>query len=159
MKKDVLTLNIEQYDALRHLLQCEHLILNKRKMLLNGTKQVPADLIVCSFLHDRNLMLYDTARTYENYGTKKNFTLFLFQLSALSYYLSSCDDLPEQLKSLQLQIKQLIEPYEFEAVKTAFQEYYERVMMPETEVSYTQLRDEMLATYDYYFEKFNNSEL
>jgi hypothetical protein len=158
MKKDVLTLDINQYDALRHILQCEHLILNKRRMLLSGTKQVPANLVVCSFLHDRNLMLYDTARTYEKYGTKKHFTLFLFQLSALSYYLSTCDDLPEQLKTLQVQIKRLIEPYEFETVKTAFQEYYERVMMPETEVSYTELRDEMPATYDYYFEQFNRFE-
>lgn len=159
MKRNVLTLDINQYDALRHLIQAEYQILNKRKALLSGTKQIPADLIVCSFLHDRNLMLYDTVRTYENYGIKKNFTLFLFQLSALSYYLSTCDDLPAQLNELKLQIKELIEPFEFESVKTAFQVHYETKMMEEVDMSFTELRDERPYLYDYYFEQFNKFEL
>lgn len=144
------------YRQLKLLIEEQDRILSNRKELLNGTKLIPAKLIVCSFLKDRYLFKYGFQKVFEGYGDYKEFKFELYQLAALSYFLDDAVDIPYHLDIFNKStLKTIILKHEQATVKDEFQKYYEAELMEEYDMTFTELREEYPWTYDSLYKKYN----
>lgn len=155
MKSVTITLDVNQYTSIRSILKAQKDILEKKQTVLTGTKLIRADLIACSLVEDRNKFLYETEKAFEKSGIQKNITFHLHEIAALSYFLGDIVDLPRNVMLVAETLKETIKPYGFEADKTPFQVYYEENLMEEWGVTFTELRDEMISSYNFLLRNFN----
>jgi hypothetical protein len=158
MKSITITLDYHQYTSIRSILRSQKAILEKKQTVLTGTKLIRADLIACSLVEDRNKFLYETEKAFERSGVQKNITFHLHEIAALSYFLGDIVDLPQNVYTVYDSLKELIKPYGFEAEKTPFQIYYEENLMEEWGVTFTELRDEMVTSYNFLLQNFNTAK-
>jgi hypothetical protein len=154
--KTALKINFNQYEGLRHLLICQEEILSKKTILFSGIKSINPELIVVSFIHNRYLFRNDAEKSYEFYGQSRYFTFRLFELAALSYFLSDCAGLPDHLLQLNEEIKAIIKPFEYLKEKTAFQIWLEEKILTDWDICFTELRDQHPNIYRRYENEYNS---
>ena len=88
--------------------------------VLNGTKQIPPELVAISLLKDRYLFLYLPEKTFEGYGMRKDFSLELYEIAALAYTLENMVELPIGLENLLDRLNKTLKPFTYEAVRSKF---------------------------------------
>lgn len=148
MKGKYFSIGYYEYSTLFQVLDSVRVLVESKVLVLNGTKQIPPELVAISLLKDRYLFLYDAQKTYEGYGMRKDFNLKIYQIAALAFTLENMVELPIGLENLAERLNKVIKPFTYEAVRSKFQIYYEANQMEEYEWTYTELRDEHPFFYD-----------
>jgi hypothetical protein len=154
--KLAISIRFRQYEAIRQLLEGQREINRKKTVLLSGTKSINPELIVVAMLQNRYLFLYDMEGMYKGYGQTRNFTFELHELAALSYFLSDCAGLPEQLLRLNEEIKAIIKPFEYNHHKSDFQLWLEDKILTDWDICFTELRDQYPDIYRRYENEYNS---
>lgn len=154
MKKHTLTLSYFEYMNLYQILHSFNHLLEKKRYVLQGTKNIPSDLVAVSMLHNRYLFLYDATKTYEKHGDKRDFSFETYQVAALKNLLDDSVDCPFVLQDFKKKLDAVIKPYEYEAIQTEFQAYFEEHWKEKYELTYTELRDESTTLYHYLLNEF-----
>jgi hypothetical protein len=151
MKGKNFSIGYYEYTNLFQILHSLKSEIERKVLILNGTKQIPPELVAVSLLNDRYLFLYPPEKTYEGYGMRKDFKLEIYQIAALTYTFQNMVELPLGLENFLERLVKTLKPFSYEAVRTKFQIFYETNLMQEYEWSYTELRDEHPHFYDYLF--------
>lgn len=155
MNKIAITITYNQYLSIWHLLGAQYQILKKKTILFSGTKTINADIIAVSLLQNRYLFMHHVDDVFADYGDKRNFKFCLYEVAALSYFLSDCAGLPDHVDKLNQELKAIIKPHEYNQEKTPFQIWVEE-KIANTEVTFTMLRDQYPDFYKEYEDEYNS---
>lgn len=154
MKRHVITLTYFEYMNLYQILHSINSLLEKKRYVLQGTKNIPSDLVAVSMLHNRYLFMYDATKTFEKHGNRRDFQFETYQVAALKNILDDTVDWSIALEDFKGRISKVIKPYEYESVQTEFQAYFEEHWKDMYEMTYTELRDEFVSLYHYLMNEF-----
>ena len=109
MKGKSFSIGYYEYVNLYQILHSLKVVVEHKALVLNGTKQIPPELVAISLLKDRYLFKYDAEKTFEGYGMRKDFSLEIYQLAALAYTLEDMVELPQGLENLFERLKKVTE--------------------------------------------------
>lgn len=153
----MVSITFSQYASLRDLLTGQLEILKKKTVLFSGTKAINAEIVAVSLLFNRYQFMSHVDDFYHDYGPMKNMKFRLYELAALSYFLSDCAGLPDHIEKLNTEIKALIKPYEYNQDKSEFQIWLEEKFQ-DYEITFTELRDQHFDTFKTYEEEFSREK-
>ena len=154
MKKHTIQLTYYEYMNLYQILHSVNHLLEKKRYVLQRTKNIPSDLVAVAMLHNRNLFLYDATKTYEKHGRKRDFKFETYQVAALKNLLDDTVDCPLALAYFKSRVAEIIKPFEYEQVQTDFQKYFEEHWKEAYDVTYTEMRDEIPSLYEHLMNEF-----
>lgn len=150
-----LTLTIRQYESSRELLLSLSNLLKNRKVIFSGTKNISADIIAVSLLQNRYQFMHHADDVFAEYGNRRTFKFRLYEVAALSYFLSDCGGLPDHVDKLNTELKEIIKPFQYHQEKSEFQLWLEE-KITDWEITYTQLRDQYPDMYARYEDEYNS---
>lgn len=155
MNKIAVTITYNQYLSMWHLLGAQYKILQRRTVLFSGTKTINADLIAVSLLQSRYQFKHHVDDVFADYGDKRDFYFRLYEVAALSYFLSDCAGLPDHVDKLNQELKAIIKPHEYNQEKSDFQIWVEE-KIANWAITYTELRDQLPETFNRYQDEYNS---